>query len=417
MNTKPIYILGGYQTDFSRNWSRDGNTVYDLFSSTVKSGLASSGIDASEVEVGHVANFEGSLYTGQSHLGGFFGHVDPAMQTMPASRHEAACASGSMAMLAAMADLESERYGLACVVGIEVMRQKFDDSLDRLQGAAWVGEEWQDANFVWPRAFSDMIDAYQNRYGINNNHLAAISQKNFDNAKHNPNAQSRNWSFSDEAFKPSNQATDQDAAQANPVIEGNIRRLDCGQVTDGAATVFLATQERAQEYALKHGKNLADIPQIKGWGHINAPMLFSEKLRSGANSPFLLPHVNTLFCQTLRRAGLASLDDIHGLELHDCFNITEYMILDHAGLNRPGEIWQSIEQEYFVKDGKLPVNVSGGLIGLGHPVGATGVRMALDCYKQTTNQAGDMQIDECQTMMTFNLGGSTTTCASLIIGT
>jgi len=370
--------------------------------------LENAKLDANDIEVGHVANFEGSLYTAQSHMGGFFGHTDPALSYLPASRHEAACASGSMAILAAMADLESGRYDIACVVGLEMMRTDLNAQTDRLQGAAWVGKEWQSANYVWPRAFSDMIDAYQTRYGIDKQHLAAISEKNFANAKANPNAQSRNWSFEPDAFN----ATD----DSNPIVEGNIRRLDCGQVSDGAAVVFLANQTKAQEYANKHGIALESIPQIKGWGHINAPMAFDEKLKLGRNTPYLLPHVNTLFQQTLKRAGLDGIESISGLEVHDCFNITEYMILDHIGLKPAGDIWQLIEQGHFDKSGALPVNTSGGLIGLGHPVGASGIRMALDCYKQACGQAGDTQIDGAQNMMTFNLGGSTTTCASLVIG-
>ncbi len=407
MTTKPIYLIGGYQTDFARNWAREGSSIYDLFSSTVTQGLHNTQLDAKDIQVGHVANFEGSLYTGQSHLGGFFGHVDPDLRYLPASRHEAACASGSMATLAAMADLESGRYELACVIGIEMMRGKFDDELDRLQGAAWVGQEWQNANYVWPRAFSDMIEEYQQRFGLDKHHLSAISEKNFANAKTNPKAQSRNWTFAPDAFN----ATD----DTNPVIEGHIRRLDCGQVTDGAAVIFLATESRAQEYATKHGISLQSLPKIKGWGHINAPMAFSEKLTLGATTPYLLPHVNALFQQTLMRAN-THLEAIDGLELHDCFNITEYMILDHIGLTQPGHVWKLIEEGMFNKNGRLPVNASGGLIGLGHPVGASGIRMALDCAKQVTHQAGDTQISEAKNMLTVNIGGSTTTCVSLLIG-
>ena len=131
---------------------------------------------------------------------------------------------------------------------------------------------------------------------------------------------------------------------------------------------------------------------------------------------YLFPHIRELFKQTLHRAKMEDLQNINGLEVHDCFNITEYMILDHSGLCAPGEIWQAIEEGHTQAGGKLPVNMSGGLIGLGHPVGATGVRMALDCYKQVTYKAGDYQIGGARNMMTFNLGGSATTCASLIIG-
>ncbi len=113
---------------------------------------------------------------------------------------------------------------------------------------------------------------------------------------------------------------------------------------------------------------------------------------------------------------MSSIDEINGMEVHDCFNITEYMILDHTGLYRPGEAWRALEEGLTSPGGKLPINMSGGLIGLGHPVGATGVRMALDAYKQVSYQAGDYQIGGARNIMTFNLGGSATTCASLIIG-
>jgi len=404
-----IYILGGHQSDFARNISREGLGVFDLFSGTVRKGLEASRIDAAEVQVGHVGNFVSSRFTGQSHLGGFFGHVDPAMAHMPASSHEAACASGSMALFAAMADLEAGRYDLACVLGLEVMRNVAgDQAADFLRGAAWAEKEWTDTAYVWPCAFDNLKDEYERRYGVDQAHLAAISQINFGNARNNPNAQSRKWAFSPESFAQDD--------QANPVVSGGIRRQDCGQITDGAAVVFLATASKAAAYAKREGLNLKDIPYIKGWGHVNAPMLFQEKLRLSEGHEYVFPHVRQLFEQTFARAGFSGIDAIDGMEVHDCFNITEYMIIDHCGLYKPGEAWRAIEDGSILADGKLPINMSGGLIGLGHPVGATGVRMALDCYKQSRGEAGESQIEAANNMMTFNLGGSATTCASLIIG-
>jgi len=409
MNQTPIYILGGYQSDFARNWSREDLTISDLFIDTVRTGLSDAKLEPAEIEVGHVGNFVAPLYTGQAHLGGFFGHVDPAMAYMPASSHEAACASGSMALMAAMSNLESGRYGLACVAGIEMMRTgDLAVQGDNLRGAAWVGKEWAKAGSVWPCAFSDLIGEYEKKYGLDKAHLNVISKKAFDNARRNPNAQSRHWSFSDESFS--------DNDELNPVISGNIRRQDCGQVTDGAAVLFLATQEKAQEYANRRGLALESIPRIKGWGHINAPLLFQEKMRLAQEQPYLFPHIRTLFEQTLARAGLSDINAVDGMEVHDCFNITEYMIVDHTGLYAPGEAWKAIEEGVTQPDGALPVNVSGGLIGVGHPVGSTGVRMALDCYKQVTETSDGLQIDGAKNMMTFNLGGSTTTCASLVVG-
>jgi len=382
--------------------------MFDVFSDTMHRGLENSRLDASDVQVGHVGNFVGDLFCGQAQLGGFFGHVDPKLAYLPASRHEAACASGSMAILSAMTDLESGRYDLACVLGIEIMRNVSGiQAAENLRAAAWVDKEWQHTPLVWPCAFDDLMTVYRQKYGLDSQHLRAISQKNFANAKHNPNAQSRSWEFSDNSFT--------DDEKANPIVSGNIHKQDCGQVSDGAAVIFLATEQRAKRYAQQHNIAFDEIPYIKGWGHINAPMLMAEKLKLCEEGGPIFPHIAKLFQQTLHRAGLNSLDQINGMEVHDCFNITEYMILDHAGLCKPGEIWQSIEAGVFSKDGKLPVNASGGLIGLGHPVGATGIRMLLDCYKQVSNSAGEYQIDNADNMMTFNLGGSATTCASFIV--
>lgn len=409
MASEPIYILGGYQSDFAQNLARTGGDIGQLFVATVRAGLQSAALDAADVDVGHVGNFVSASFTGQAHLGGFFGHVDPAMAYMPASSHEAACASGSMAILAAMADIEAGRYGIACVVGLEVMRNvSAHMAANNLAAAAWFGQEWTQAEYLWPAAFNDVLSLYQETYGVDYRHLAAVSEQNFSNAKRNPNAQTRGWKFDEKSFTQND--------EANPVVCGNLRRQDCGQITDGAAVLFLASKTCAQHYAQRRGITLESLPMIKGWGHVNAPLLFSEKKRLSQNQSYLFPHVNALFRQTLKRAQLENIHAVDGIELHDCFSITQYMILDHAELNKPGEIWKTLEAGITSPTGSLPVNMSGGLIGLGHPVGATGVRMLLDAYKQVAGCAGDYQIENARNIMTVNLGGSTTTCVSFIVG-
>jgi acetyl-CoA C-acetyltransferase len=103
------------------------------------------------------------------------------------------------------------------------------------------------------------------------------------------------------------------------------------------------------------------------------------------------------------------------VETHDCFTATEYMAIDHLGITAPGESWKAIENGSIERGGALPINPSGGLIGTGHPVGATGIRMALDAFKQVTGTAGDYQVDGAKTVQTLNIGGSTTTTVSLIV--
>lgn len=405
---KRVYVLGGYQSDFSRNWARENLSLFDLFSHTLEQGLESCRLDANEIEVGHVGNFVGELFCNQGQLGGFFGHVDPGLTYLPASRHEAACASGSMALLAAMADIESNRYGLACVMGIEMMRNvPGKQAAEFLRPAAWSDKEYLDAEYLWPQVFADLATTYMDQTDLSIDHLRAISKKNFTQGRCNPNSQSRNWSLTESYFL--------NDSEVNPLVTALLHKQDCGQITDGASVVFLASEKVAKAYARSRRMDINSIPYIKGWGHVNAPMLTQTKLTL-ANNRILFPHIQSLFEQTLHRAQMNQITQLSGIEVHDCFNITEYMVMDHSGFTAPGETWQAVEEGAFNIGGPLPVNASGGLIGCGHPVGATGVRMMLDAYKQVTFKAGDYQIGGAKNIMTFNLGGSATTCASFIVG-
>lgn len=404
-----IYILGGYQSDFSKNWDREGQTLFDLFSHSVLSALEATKVDARDVEVGHVGNFVAELFTGQGMLGGFFGHAHPDMAGMPASRHEGACASGSLAIMGAMADIESGRYNLACVAGVEYMRNvSGQQAADNLGAAIWVGEEAGQAKYIWPAMFSDLADEYDERYGLKYGHLGELSKKNFGNAKRNPNAQTRSWSFTDESF------TEHEGA--NPVVEGWMRRQDCSQISDGAAVILLASEEYATAYAKKHDIELSSLAFIEGWGHTTAPMLMSTKLAASEGQDYVLPWTRKAITDAYARAGISGADDLDAIETHDCFSITEYMAIEHFGVTAPGKAWQAIEDGKVAFDGALPVNASGGLIGLGHPVGATGVRMMLDASKQVTDSAGDYQVTGAKRVGTYNVGGSGTTNCAFIIG-
>ncbi len=117
-----------------------------------------------------------------------------------------------------------------------------------------------------------------------------------------------------------------------------------------------------------------------------------------------------------KRAGIAGTGDIDGIETHDCFTTSEYMAIDHFGITDPGESWKAIEAGWLEIDGKIPINPSGGLIGAGHPVGATGVRQLLDAYLQVTNQAGAYQVEGAKNFQTLNIGGSGTTSCSFLVG-
>ena len=129
----------------------------------------------------------------------------------------------------------------------------------------------------------------------------------------------------------------------------------------------------------------------------------------------MFPHVRQVVTDAFARAGLNGVGGCDGIETHDCFSASEYMAIDHFGITGPGESWKAVENGDLARDGAIPVNPSGGLIGVGHPVGATGVRMMHDAARQVTGQAGDCQVDGARTFATLNIGGSLTTAVSFVV--
>jgi len=409
MSTPEVFVLGGYQTDFGRNWTKERKHFSALMRESVVGAMETADIAAEDIQSAHVGNFAAELYCMQGHLGAFFTEVDPEFSGLPTSRHEAACASGSIALLAASAEIEAGRYDMQAVVGIEQMKT-VDSALggSYLGTAAWYEKEAEGIEFPFPKLFGRLGDEYDARYGLQDEHLAEISRLNYDNAKLNPNAQTRTWYMNrDHALS---------RGDDNAQVGGRIRLADCSQVTDGAVCVFLASRQYAQEYAAKRGISIDDIPRIKGWGHNTARLRFEDKVAESKDAEYVLPHVRSTITAAMERAGMSGVEDIDGIETHDCFTTSEYMAIDHFGITAPGESWKAVEEGWLEIDGKTPINPSGGLIGAGHPVGATGVRQLLDATKQVTGQAGDYQVAGAKNFQTLNIGGSGTTSCSFIVG-
>jgi len=406
VGTPNVRILGGYQSDFARNFTREGRDFADLTAEVVTDTLTAANVDATDIDVVHVANAFGEMFARQGHLGAMPASVNDGLWDTPASRHEAACASGSVAALAALSDLRSGAYRTALVVGVELEKTvPGDTAAQHLGAAAWTDHEGGEAKFMWPYMFNRVAEEYDRRYGIDETHLRAIAQLNFANARANPNAQTRDWTVPDPLC----------ADDANPPIEGRLRRFDCSQMTDGGAGIVLVTDEYLRDHP-----DARPTGRIDGWGHRTVGLGLQQKLdrasKSGEADPYLFPHVRGAVLDAFDRAHVR-LDSVDGFEVHDCFTPSEYLAIDHIGLTGPGESWKAIENGEIEIGGRLPMNPSGGLIGGGHPVGATGIRMLVDAARQVSGTAGDYQVDGARTFGTLNFGGSTATTVSFVVTT
>lgn len=402
--TGSVWILGGYQSDFARNLTREGKDFADLTCEVVDATLTEAMVDAADIDVVHVANAFGEMFARQGHLGAMPATVHDGLWNTPATRHEAACASGSVAALAAIADLRAGNYRTALVIGLELEKTVPGDTAAQYLGAAaWAGHEGKDAKFLWPFMFDEVADEYDRRFGIDDAHLHAIAALNLTNAKRNPNAQTRDWQVPDLAAHGSDDV-------ANPPVEGRIRRYDCSQMTDGGAGVVLVSDEFLHDHP-----GVRPIGLIEGWGHRTVGLGLRQKLDRDATNPYVLPHVRGAVRDAFSRANV-DLDGFDGFEVHDCFTPSEYLAIDHIGLTAPGESWKAVESGDLEIGGRWPINPSGGLIGGGHPVGASGIRMMLDAAKQVSGLAGDYQVDGARRFGTLNFGGSTATTVSFVIG-
>lgn len=409
-----VYILGGSQTDFQRNWSKEGKTFIAMMREAIEDVLQKTNISTEEIinlnkqnKIGiFVGNFDGEQYLNQGHLGAFLTEINPAFVGIPSARYEAACASGSVAIDAASSKIKVGDYDVAIVLGIEMMKTVDSQTGgDFLGTAAYYEKEAKGISFPFPKLFGQLADTYIQKYSLDEKRymdsLAQISAINYSNSKKNPNAQTRSWFMNLEHANNRN-------TKNNMLVGGKLAISDCSQVTDGAAVVILSSQKYLEDYKTKRNLSKTEFSEISGWGHRVAPILFSEKILESKNQNFILPWTRLTVLDALNRANLKETD-IDVYETHDCFSSSEYMAISAFGITKPGKEYKAIENGLIDFNGNKPINPSGGLIGCGHPVGATGVRMLLDLHKQITGTAGNYQVKKANNSMMLNIGGSATT--------
>jgi acetyl-CoA acetyltransferase len=407
---KPVYCLGAFRTDFKRNLMKEGKTLRDVIVEAARGAVSDARIDFADVQSGVVGNFAAGLYTRQLHLGSLLLDADPELVGIPTLHTEAACASGSVAVTTAIQQIAGGIHDCVLVVGAEQQKTMSPaQGADVLAAAGdWNVEKPQYGEHMFPKLFARIATIYREKHALSDEQLAKVAVKNFAHAKRNPNAQMRDFNMTlDYACN---------ASEKNPCFAPPLKVTDCSQVTDGAAGIVLCSQEFLQ----KRGKMKAI--KLLGFGQTTDYLTLEKKQ---------VPEFPAVRLAAKKAFAMASMGikDISSVEVHDCFSITELVAYEALGLAENGGAGKFLETGATALPqaresaglGKspaisIPVNTGGGLMADGHPVGATGVRQVVEAFQQLTQQAGDRQVEGAKTVLTFNMGGSLTTCVAMIWG-
>ncbi|KFC72203.1 Thiolase [Bosea sp. LC85] len=372
-------IVGWAHTPFGK---QDAETIESLIVRVATDALVDAGITAEQVDeivLGHYnAGFSAQDFTASLVL-----QADPALRFKPTTRVENACATGSAAVHQGVRAIKAGDAKIVLVVGVEQMTKTPSADIGKfLLKASYLPEDGETPG-GFAGVFGKIAAAYFQRHGDQSDALAMIAAKNHKNGVANPYAQMRK----DLGF-----AFCREESEKNPYVAGPLKRTDCSLVSDGAAALVLADQATAMEMRRAVG--------FRGLAHVQdfLPMSKRDILKFDGCAE--------AWRKALGDAGV-SLDDLSFVETHDCFTVAELIEYEAMGLTKEGEGARAIKEGWTQKDGKLPVNVSGGLKAKGHPIGATGVSMHVLSAMQLTGEAPEgMQVQDARLGGIFNMGGA-----------
>ena len=371
-------IVGWNHTPFGRH---EGEDVESLLVRVAKDAVADAGLgpdDIDEIVLGHY----GGGFSAQGFTSSLVLQADAAWRFKPATRVENACATGSAAVHQGLKSIAGRQARFVLVAGVEKMTDLPGPEIAKaLLSAAYLKEEGEiEGGFAG--VFGQIAQRYFQRHGDQSDALATIAAKNHRNGCANPLAQMRK----DLGYEFCRHVSDK-----NPLVAGPLKRTDCSLVSDGAAALVLTDVETAL------GMSKAVV--FRAAVHINDFLPMSRRditLFEGCEQAW----------QRARERARVALDDLDFVETHDCFTIAELIEYEAMGLARPGEGARVLEEGIVEKNGKLPVNPSGGLKAKGHPIGATGVSMHAISAMQLRGEAGDMQVKDARLGGIFNMGGA-----------
>ncbi len=371
-------IVGWSHTPFGRHENED---VESLIVRAAQGALADAGIGAADIDEIFLGHFNAG-FSRQDFTSSLVLQDDPGFRFKRATRVENACATGSAAVHAGLRSIAARQARFVLVVGVEKMTDTAGPEIGaNLLKASYLKEEGEtEGGFAG--IFGRIAQQYFQRHGDQSDALARIAAKNHRNGVGNPLAQMR---------KDLGYEFCRTVSEKNPLVAGPLKRTDCSLVSDGAAALVLTDVETA--LAMSKAVVFRAAEQVSDF----LPM--SKRDIVAFEGPALA------WRRALSAARLG-LDDLDLVETHDCFTIAELIEYEAMGLTPAGQGARAIAEGWTEKDGRLPVNPSGGLKAKGHPIGATGVSMHVLSSMQLTGTAGDMQIEGAELAGVFNMGGA-----------
>jgi acetyl-CoA C-acetyltransferase len=356
----------------------------ELMAEVIPPALDHAGITAEDVDCIFVGVYNNG-FTRQDFQGGLIGMQNEALSNTPATRYENACATGTAALYGAVDFIESGRGRIALVVGAEKMTGVPGADVGRLLLSGCYQKEEGETPNGFAGVFSSIAAEYFNRYGDHSTTLAHIAAKNHRHGSDNPFAHVRKDLGFDFCNGPS---------EENPYVAAPLRRTDCSLVSDGAAALIVAAADL--------GGDLRRAIGFRARAHANDYMALSRR------DPLAFEGARRAWHAALNDASI-TLDDLDLVETHDCFTIAELLEYEAMGLAEPGQGARVVDEGWTTKEGRLPINLSGGLKARGHPLGATGVSMHVMLAMQLAGEAGEMQLPGATTAAAFNMGGAAVT--------
>lgn len=404
---RKIYLTAGYNTislgtgrsEFNPRRERPG---LEHYLKEAGQGTLSQLGGAGKVDETVIGNFMAARFNKQGHLGAFAAMVDTNLRFKPSTRVEGACASGGLALVAGMKSVLAETADIVLVMGVEVQNTvKAIYGADILASAGWFQNRKTGHAYFFPGQFSDRAGAYFAKYGREDSRkgLARWYRNAIENARLCPTAQEHENTAKD----PETQAL----AEPNPgAFTDHLNYFDCSKVSDGASAIAILSEEGLE----KSGISKSDAIEMVGWGHA------TDDITQAPAEPTILTTIREAIRQALESAGI-SYDKIGTAEVHDCFSIAGILSVEALGFAAPGKGAEFVATGNTARDGIIPINTTGGLIGWGHPTGATGVHQAVTIWEQLTGRAGAAQISikpDRPYGLTVNMGGDDKTAVAFV---